>query len=267
VFIDAQAPSLTLGNDYQNFMTVQERSVIDHVFLLHDVEPQDADEALGKIIAGELRQGGPVFIYANKNGAHFPYDHSYPASAAIFHPTMTESAADTVEARSNSFRNGIAWSVDRFMEQLFAETDFKDTTMIYTSDHGQQLMPGKLTHCQAEKPDQMMSVVPLMVHTSDPDLRKKFEAGAAVLQNKASHFQIAPTLYSLMGYRAEDIAKQYDESLFIGTSRPAESTSGDVFGLFRPSQNWNAVDLQAISSEQNPALVVKAKPITANVGG
>jgi glucan phosphoethanolaminetransferase (alkaline phosphatase superfamily) len=243
VFIDAQARALTLGSDMQNFMTLEERGYIDKFYLMRDEEVVNADEALGKIIAEELKAGKPVFIYANKNGAHFPYDQSYPATSAIFHPTMTEAGVDSQIARIAAYRNGIAWSVDRFMKNLFAETNFDHTTLIYTSDHGQELDPGHLTHCLAEKPDPKMNIVPLMVHTSDPLLLQQFQHGAAILQNQANHFQIAPTLYALMGYAPADIAKHYDESLLLGSKRSSQTTSGDVFAMFGGQVNWNDVDL------------------------
>ena len=71
-----------------------------------------------------------------------------------------------------------------------------------------------------------------MVYTSDPSLRAQLQNGAKQLKDKASQFQIAPTLLQLMGYRPEDIATVYDESLLMGSKRAAAFTSGDVFGLF-----------------------------------
>ena len=243
VYIDAQARALTLGSDMQNFMSLDERAFVDKFYLLRDEEVFNADEALGKIIAEELKTGKMVFIYANKNGSHFPYDNSYPKETALFHPTMTEANIDSQAARIASYRNGIAWSVDRFMKNLFAETDFDNTTLIYTSDHGQELDPGHLTHCQADRPDPKMHIVPLMVHTSDPLLFQQFKHGANLLKYKASHFQIAPTIYGLMGFAPADVAKRYDESLLLGTQRTTQTTSGDVFGIFGGHVNWNAVDL------------------------
>lgn len=243
VFIDAQAKGLSHGNMLQNFMNLKEQATIDKFYVLRDMDISDADEALGKIVAQELKSGGPVFIYANKNGSHIPYDETYPVKAAIFHPTMTEAGVDTQAARMASYHNGIAWSVDRFMENLFAETDFSNTTMIYTSDHGQELDPGHLTHCLAADPDPKMHLVPLMVHTTNAALRKEFEQGAALLKGRSSHFQIAPTIYHLMGYKTDDIATKYDESLLTGSKRAPETTSGDVFGLFTSNVHWNPVDL------------------------
>ncbi len=109
----------------------------------------DADYELNRIVAAELKSNTPVFIYANKNGAHFPYDDSYPADQAVHHPTQTE-AGDTVTSRLNSYRNSIDWTVDRWMANLFNIADLSQAVMIYTSDHGQRFEPGKITHCQTD---------------------------------------------------------------------------------------------------------------------
>ena len=183
-----------------------------------------------------------MFIYANKNGAHFPYDHAYPASATLYHPSMTESGHDTVETRIASYRNAIAWSVDGFMDKLFRSADLGNTTLVYTADHAQKLDPKDLTHCKVEDPDPRMGLVPLLVATGDAALRAELERGAAAMRGQASHFQIAPSVLGWMGYTASDIAITYDESLTSGSARQPAFTSGDVFGLFSNGVLWNPVD-------------------------
>lgn len=243
VFIDAQARNISDGNLLQNFMTLKEKADIDGFYGIRDIPSYEADAELARILALELKSDKPIFVYANKNGTHFPYDQAYPTSAAKYHPTMTEQGQDTQDSRINSYHNAIDWSVESFMVDLFAKADLSRTTMIYTADHGQKLQPAQLTHCQVENPDPRMGNVPLMVYTSDPSLRANFENGAALSKGKASHFQIAPTLYRLMGYAQADIAKTYDESLFDGTRRKTEFTSGDIFGLFSTHINETLLDL------------------------
>ncbi len=245
VFIDAQAGGITNPGLMQNFMSMQEKADIDGFHAIRDVGSEYADEALAAVIAKELKSSQPVFIYANKNGAHFPYDHSYPAAEARYHPTMTEQPGDLKLDRIASYRNAISWSVDRFMKGLFASPDLSATTLIYTSDHGQTLDPAQLTHCQVEEPDPRMGLVPLMVYSADPLLRASFAKGAQLLKGKASHFQIAPALLMLMGYAHKDIATRYDESLFEATTHEPAFTSGDIFGLFSNAVHWNPVDTGA----------------------
>jgi lipid A ethanolaminephosphotransferase len=243
VYIDAQARNITDGNLIQNYMTLKEKSAIDGFYPINDVDSSQADLELIEIIAKELKHPEPVFIYANKNGSHFPYDEAYPASAARFHPTQSESNLDTVRARIGSYRNAVAWSVDLFMESFFAKVDLSSATVVYTGDHGQRYVPGQLTHCQVEKPDPRSAIVPLLVYTSDASQRARFDAGATLLKGKTSHFQIAPTLYQLMGYAASDVAKSYDENLFDGTAREPAFTSGDIFGMFDNSVSIHPIDL------------------------
>lgn len=245
VFIDAQAGGITNPGLMQNFMTMSEKADIDSFQAIRDVASNQADFRLAEIIAEELKAQGPVFIYANKNGAHFPYDHSYPASAALYHPTMSEAGADTMKSRVPSYRNAIAWSVDRFMETLFESADFSNTNLLYTSDHGQALGLGQLTHCTTDKPDPRTALVPLLIAPSSPALRAELEKGAEFLRGRASHFQIAPTVFQWMGYKHDDIATAYDESLSTGTPHESAFTSGDVFGMFSNELNWNSVDTSA----------------------
>lgn len=244
VYIDAQSTAkavVLLGST--NFMTVREKRDIDKAYFIDDVQMDRADFRLIDILRGELAGSRPVFIYANKNGAHFPYDWSYPASEAVYGPTVTSAGKDTVATRLASYRNAVRWSVDHFMKKLFESADLSNTAMIYTSDHGQAMKVGKSTHCTIYDPDPRVGLVPLMAYTADPTLRARFAVGAAANRGKASHFQIVPTVLELMGYSPADIASEYDESLFAATSRPPQFTSGDIFGLFSDSVHWNSIDL------------------------
>lgn len=242
VFIDAQAGNITNPGLMQNFMTMSERAAIDSFHAIRDVDSAAADRVLIRIVAEELAKGGPVFIYANKNGAHFPYDHAYPASAARYHPTMGEDGGNSQESRIASYRNAISWSVDLFMKELFDQANLADAALIYTSDHAQMLEPGRLAHCQMEDPDPRQGLVPLLVHAGDPALREALARGAALSSGKASHFLIAPAILEFMGYGAKDVMAAYDKSLLHGTERTPAFSSGDIFGLFGAEPRWTTVD-------------------------
>lgn len=241
VYIDAQAGGITNPGLMQNYMSMAERQDIDSFHALRDVSSAEADFRLSEIVAAELAKPGPVFIYANKNGAHFPYDAAYPANQALYHPTMLEAGVDDPVGRVGSYRNAVAWSVDRFMEDFLGRADLANTTLVYTSDHGQSLDPGKLSHCVVDNPDARTALVPLLVVTDDPGQRAALAAAAQSRRGLASHFQIVPSVLSWMGYDAADISTVYDESLTQGTRKPA-FTSGDVFGLFSSDVHWTDVD-------------------------
>ncbi|MBL8893166.1 MAG: sulfatase-like hydrolase/transferase [Rhizobiales bacterium] len=243
VYIDGQAGVNKNPGLLQNFMSVREKQSIDGFYTIQNVSSDQADFELLKIIDRELKSSQPVFIYANKNGAHFPYDKAYPAAESLYGPTMSEAGEDTPSTRIASYRNAVRWSVDHFFDEFFKATDLANTAVIYTSDHGQALLAGQLTHCVVEDPDPVQGLVPLMAITGDKELRQRFEAGARLNQGRASHFEIAPTLLELMGYRDRDVQAFYGESLFTVPIAPPAFTSGDVFGLFSDQVNSTPVDL------------------------
>ncbi len=244
VYIDAQAAFNRNPGKLQNFMTAEETRDIDSFNALDEnIAAPVLDDKLLDIVLKALKSDKPVFVYANKNGAHFPYDNGYPPSASVFHPTMTEAGRDTMATRVNSFRNVVKWSVDRFFKRLFDEAVLKDTVIIYTSDHGQNFNPKRLSHCTVEDPDPREGLVPLFVITDNDELRARFTAAAEASRGHASHFSIVPTVLQLMGYSRDAVDKIYGESLLEKNTRPAAFTSGDIFGLFSSKVRWHPLDL------------------------
>jgi glucan phosphoethanolaminetransferase (alkaline phosphatase superfamily) len=244
VFVDAQGAILKNPGRLTNFMTMVEVRDIDRFVSLNDVTADLADFELLRVIAEELRGEQPVFIYANKNGAHFPYDAAYPAAEAKFGPTMTAGGTDDTVHRIPSYRNAILWSVDKFFTRLFSDVDLSNAAVIYTSDHGQAISLGKLTHCSIENPDPRQGLVPLLAFASDSGLRARLEEGARASQGRASHFAIVPAILEMMGYAASDIASYYKESLFTRPASAPAFTSGDIFGLFSREVRWHPLDLR-----------------------
>jgi glucan phosphoethanolaminetransferase (alkaline phosphatase superfamily) len=264
VFIDAQGGLNKNPGLLQNFMSVREKQSIDGFYAIEGVTPAEADFKLLEILDRELKSPQPVFVYANKNGAHFPYDKTYPESEAWYGPTMTETGEDTPITRVASYRNSVRWSVDQFFKEFFADTDLENTAVIYTSDHGQALMAGQLTHCVVENPDPVQGLVPLMTITGDTDLRQRFEAGAELNRGQASHFEIAPTLLELMGYPQEDVLAFYGESLFTAPVAAPAFTSGDVFGLFSDEVNTTPIDLRKDYLDSIARTMLPRKPAPRN---
>ena len=242
VFIDAQAPVNKNASRLQNFMSVTETRDIDRLVMFDDVPVPQLDFELLKVVQEELAGPVPVFIYANKNGAHFPYDHGYPADEARFHPTETEAGAATTQTLINSYRNNMRWSVDRFFGEFLDNTDLAHTLVLYTSDHGQNFQTGRLSHCTVEGADPREGLVPMMVVTQVPALRKMFDVAAGANLARTSHFQIAPTVLELMGFEPATLKENHGPSLFDDAGNTNAFTSGDIFGLFSDEVRWNAVD-------------------------
>jgi len=250
VFIDGQSGFIKNPGRQQNFMTMGEAADIDEFVTFDgDVSLPELDFQVLSEIARRLDSDQPVFIYANKNGAHFPYDEGYPESEAVFRPTVEETGDTASPIRVNSYRNVIRWSVDGFFQKLFDTADLSHTAIVYTSDHGQAFADGRLTHCSVENPDPREGLVPLMAITGDAGLKARFARGADLNRQRASHFAITPTLLDLMGYGAKDVRTAYGASLFEAGDGAAAFTSGDLFGLFRNEVSWTALDLKANHKE------------------
>jgi len=244
VYIDGQSGFIKNPGKMQNYMTMAEAADIDE-FVTFDssVPTPELDLRVLKEIEKRLNGKQPVFIYANKEGAHFPYDEGYPASAAIFKPTVASTGVESGPNRVDSYRNVIRWSVDGFFAKFFDTMDLKNTAVIYTSDHGQNLTNGRFTHCSVENPDPREGLVPLMAITGDPVLKSRFEKGAALNYDRASHFAITPTLLELFGYAPADVHSTHDASLFEPDTASTAFAAGDIFGLFDKGPLWTSIDL------------------------
>lgn len=264
-FIDAQAAFLRGPAKLQNFMTADEKREIDLFNAVEEsVAPPDLDDRLVDILAETLKSEQPTFVYAIKNGAHFPYDRGYPSTQQIFRPTMSESSRGDGQALINSYRNAVRWSVDRVLKRLVDRVSLDDTLIIYTSDHGQNLSSAALSHCSVKNADPREALVPLFAISEKPELRARLSAGAQMNWDNASHFAIAPTLLDLFGFKPEDIATKYGPSLFEKPEQQAEFTSGDIFGLISEKVHWNKIDLTESYLEGEAEKLLSDNSVPAN---
>jgi glucan phosphoethanolaminetransferase (alkaline phosphatase superfamily) len=250
VFIDGQSGHIRDAGKLQNYMTGVEAAAIDRFYTMPDGLPaHDLDDRVAAIALAELREGGRVFIYANKNGAHFPYVESVPPAARDgLRPSPGE------DPRRPAYDAAIAWEVDRVMSDFAAAAPLGKAVMLYTSDHGQVIEPGRATHCSTgDSVSVEEGLVPLAVATDDPTLAAAFRDGAGRLAGHASHFEIAPTLLRLMGYRPQDVARRYAGSLFEAPTWAPAFVSGDIFGLFAATPEWHAGPAHALAAAGAPA--------------
>jgi len=201
----------------------------------------------------------PVFVYVNKMGAHFPYEGKYPPERALFLPVLkqaglgggiggpqTEDAA-THAAFRNSYLNAIAWNVGNFFDTLLADLDLSNTAIVYMSDHGQDLhedgSPGFRTHCTTHKTSPMEGIVPLVVLTQVPELLEKMQSAAKKNRDRASQFNVFPSVLALLGYRPEDIAQSASSELPLEADLPpGQQRFASIFfsRLGRPPV-WNSI--------------------------
>ncbi|MCK7549651.1 sulfatase-like hydrolase/transferase [Marinobacter koreensis] len=231
VYLDAQSEEEWAN--YQNFMNQNEAIFIDEIARLRQDIAYNSDLAVRDRLIDLLKQPGKSFIILNKYGIHFPYFRSYPREFNLFTPALVPGEPmDDREKSLNSFMNGIRWSVDDWFKSLLSESGgFRKYVIIYTSDHGQNIVDdGTLaTHCRP-RATRYEGVVPMMVFSNDAETLGRFKSAQATSYNRTSHFQIFPTLLKLAGYNESWVRSHYGPSLSQSPGTPPEFFVGDAFG-------------------------------------
>ena len=231
VYLDAQ--SAEEWSNYQNFMNEHEASFIDEIIRVRQKIAYESDRVAREKLIKHLKRPGKTFILLNKYGIHFPYFRSYPTAYNSFNPALEQGEPmDDREKSLNSFMNGIRWSVDDWFKGLLSESgDFETYVIIYTSDHGQNIVDdGTLaTHCRP-RANRFEGIVPMVVFTNDAVILERLKAVQATGYDKTSHFQVFPTLMRLAGYKDSWIGSHYGASLSEPPGTLPEFFVGDVHG-------------------------------------
>ena len=227
VYLEAQ----TKPSQPNNRMSLREMEQIAETIhaVGNDRLTRDLD-ALDKI-RELLRRREPQFIYLVKSGLHFPYQYAHPPDWTPFKPHQQRGQEIEDKGRlENSYKNAISWSTDQFFVRMFRQLDLSRSVLLYTSDHGQNLLdsPIQLTHCSNSNTSPYEGLVPLFVATDDPRWKERFERAARKNLNHASHFNVFGTLLVLFGYDREAVAEMYEPSLLDSIDREYEFASGLV---------------------------------------
>jgi lipid A ethanolaminephosphotransferase len=236
VYIDAQVERERL----QNGMTLVERRDIDELLRPFEVPGPERDFWIADHLVQTLDTDQPQFVFINKRGAHFPYTHVYPPEAAVFSPSMQagEAVGTSRERLVNAYKNAIHWNVDGFFQRLLAQLP-AETVILYTSDHGQNLMDaGLVLQCNARDPHFLEGVVPILAITGSTELRTLLGAAVPSNRDRASHFEIFPTLLVLMGFEHEAVRARYGGSLMDPIERPQAFTYGSIMALRSTRIAW-----------------------------
>lgn len=232
-FIDCQREGVL-----QNYMTETEKSYIDYFIQI----PRDNAYSMDHNAVPEIKkliqmEHGPLFIYINKNGTHFHYEKRYPSDKKFFTPTLELN--NTVSDRKrlvNSYKNSIRWTVDDFFSLLLKDLPMSETLIIYTSDHGQNLMDDgtTVTHFRFKNAIPQEVIVPLFILTDNREVKKMFQKGAVYNFNRASHFYIFPTILTLFGYDHSSVVEKYQPTLMDrGNTDPVFFTGNARYGRLR----------------------------------
>ena len=228
---------------FNNLMDESEMKDVDQWIEFDDVPIQRRDHASADALAGFLNDGKRQFIYLQKIGAHFPIHDKYPDEYMRYKPALPRgqflNIADTGDREGfsgsqeswvtyrNSYRNTLIWNVGAFFDRLLSKADLTGSTIIYTSDHGQNLHErggtGVVTHCSPD-PVPEEGLVPLVVLDTPQAAGQPgaidWDDAIARGKNRSSHFQIFPTVLEMMGYDSKAVQAIYGNDLLSANQAP-----------------------------------------------
>ena len=228
VYIDAQRTGMTL----QNEMTDLETQAIDEFVQFDDIPVMNRDLKAADKIIDLINNDSHEFIIVNKIGGHFPINDKYPDQYMKYKPSLPRGMfvnisdsgsregfsgqSDAWMMYRNSYRNTILWGVGHFFEEILNNANLNNAVIIYTSDHGQDLhedgRPGVGTHCSSS-PVMEEGMVPLVVIKGSKLNTLDWNFNFKNNKNSTSHYNIFPTILSLMLYEAEEVDAVYGKSL------------------------------------------------------
>ncbi|MGE0579804.1 sulfatase-like hydrolase/transferase, partial [Reyranella sp.] len=215
--IDAQGTA----HRYDSGMTATEASHVDLRVVVDSAPPYGRDEIVASTLLDLLRRPGRLFILADKYGVHVPYDKAYPPEFALF---PTGGPAFSLADRPTSiayYKNAIRWSVDHFFQAILTPGIPEKTLVLYTSDHGQSLSATGMSHCNTGKAAETSeAIVPLFALTSDTEWRQRLAEGAIMNFDKASHFELFPTVLRALGYDEPWVRGTFGSSLVDRLTNP-----------------------------------------------
>jgi hypothetical protein len=179
----------------QNFLLPPERALIDAV--TSAAGGIDTDVKIADRLNRQLRGPARTFTYVVLRGVHFQYKDHFPAGM------VPPGSPEIVQ-----YRAALGYSKGRFFDRLLAGVDRSQVAVVYHSDHGQNLTPGKLPHCSAQAVPAEFHI-PLLAFVPDV-LRARFAAAPTTGHSAA---QVFPTLLEWMGYDPVAVQQRYDNDL------------------------------------------------------
>lgn len=226
IMIEGQASK----GKFNNRMNKKELSYIDRFIYSSGINGYEKDMDITKIIKNQLSSHDPepMFILVVKKGLHAPYVKKVPEGKREF-----KFKGDGIDIRKKSglitsYKNAVAYLIDDFFFELMENERFEQTVIIYTSDHGQNLLDNgvHLSHCSTDNTSPFEGVVPLLVITDNKFFKEKFDRATIKNKDKASHFNIYPTILNIFGYKNEIITRRHGKTLFEDITEPRKFLSG-----------------------------------------
>ena len=211
---DAQSGGM--GHD---FFTQDELKLVDHNISNTSIL-QDLDILQSLDYLDDVQRS---FTYIIKKGSHFPY--RAPQSFIDSASKMQLDSYTLSHKQRLLYLANVQYQSDEFFKALLAREYKQKVLFIYTSDHGQNLfdVPG-LTHCTSSgDPYFGEGHVPLVI-LSNGDI-SRLDMHLEENYNRASHFNIVPTILEAMGYDVQSL-------LYIGTDSPLTEKIQPINGFF-----------------------------------
>lgn len=267
IYIDVPRTGRTLNN----LMDEDELSNIDNWVQFDDVPIKIRDHAAAEALVRYINDDKKQFIYLNKIGGHFPVHDKYPDEYMKYKPVLPRGSyldiSDTGDRSffsgtsenwiryRNSYRNTILWNVGAFFDIILDKARLGNSTIIYTSDHGQNLNyhggDDGATHCSTS-PKPEVGIVPLVILESDQSAKNaesnEWDWGKAtqIGFNRSSHFRIFPTVLGVMGYNKASVAKIYGDNLLSENPDPFKFNYSFNARLGQEPK-WQEIDLDKIA--------------------
>lgn len=199
------------------------------------IDDFDRDKVIAQKISEVVRASTGHFIWVIKRGVHFPYTTSFPTTSAEWQPSDTVESAINPETREqliNTYDNAVRYNLESFFRALDMQSWPTNTTILYTSDHGQTLSEHgeRHTHCGTSLDTAPSEAnVPLFVIARDG---KSFDSGF-----RASHANIFSSLLDLMDLPKSARLRGYPVSLFEATAADSQPRYFWVGDLFEKAEN------------------------------
>jgi hypothetical protein len=216
---------------FHSYMNAAEAREIDDWITETHIPEYDRDMEIANDLRELLQQDKRMFIHVNKYGVHFPYSTKYDPSMT-YEPVGLGHDRGVKEYHAiiiKDYHKALRWSVDGFFAKIVPDLD-DDTLIIYTSDHGQALFEGgyEVQHCSTlPNVHWGEGIVPLFAVAGRSDFAERLKRHAALGFNRASHFDIFPTLLLAFGYPEAWVRGAYGHSLLdFPTDRPRKVFTG-----------------------------------------
>jgi glucan phosphoethanolaminetransferase (alkaline phosphatase superfamily) len=197
----------------------------------------ELDNAIAHDIHALLVAGSPPakFVWVNKHGAHYGYQHCYPSERAIWKPEWRDSdnlnSVDAVrhERLVNAYDNALHYNLNGFFETLLGPLQelLRNTVILYTSDHAETLSDNGENWGHGRGTASERRVPAILISDG------RFTAA----QTTASHANMFTTLLTMLSVPASEWAYPYEVALL---ATPRE--------LQEPGSASSREDRQALST-------------------